>query len=126
MISSTISPVPDAPPNNFAVCIKIMVLAIPDINPPSTGLDMYPTNFPALKQANKNSQKAVTKVITGTICIASLEPAAIPRLASVPPTSAAGAASTPKTNCGDDDNSPKISTGKSEPYKPYTTGSPAT
>lgn len=44
---------------------------------------------------------------------------------STPPIMAAGAASTPKMNCGDVDSSANRITGSSDPYKPYTAGSPA-
>ena len=64
--------------------------------------------------------------MTGTSLIASPEPVTMPSEASVAPTSAAGVASTPNTNCGDEVIRLNTRIGSSEPYKPYTTGSPAT
>ena len=51
--------------------------------------------------------------------------AANPWAAMAPPTIAAGVASIPKTNCLDVENSAKNRIGNTEPYSPYTAGSPA-
>ena len=62
---------------------------------------------------------------TGTTCIACSVPGVTPSVTSAAPTSAAGAASTPNTNCLDVDSNPNIMIGNTEPYNPYTAGSPA-
>ena len=50
----------------------------------------------------------------------------MPKFASAPPTNAAGVASTPNTNCGEDVSKLYTKIGKIDPYRPYTTGNPAT
>ena len=56
--------------------------------------------------------------------MATLLPASIPMPSTAAPTSAAGAASTPNINCGDVENRANNMIGNTEPYKPYTAGSP--
>ena len=60
-----------------------------------------------------------------TEAYAPLTPALLPYGVKKALTSAAGAASTPKTNCGEVENKANSTIGKTEPYSPYTAGSPA-
>ena len=48
--SSGSSPEPDLPPIIFGICIKIIVSAIPLINPPITGVEINVTSLPAFKK----------------------------------------------------------------------------
>ena len=50
LISSGSSPDPAFPPNIFGICIKMIVSAIPLINPPITGVDIKSTILPAFKK----------------------------------------------------------------------------
>ena len=44
------SPEPDLPPMILGICIKIIVNAIPLINPPITGVEINVTSLPAFKK----------------------------------------------------------------------------
>ena len=90
-----------------------------------TGAEMYLTTRPARKHQNSRNHSPVRKLSTGTSAIASAEPRLSPAAPRALPTMTAGIASTPTTNCGELVSRAKHRIGSSEPYSPYTGGSPA-
>jgi hypothetical protein len=83
------------------------------------------TSFPAFIKENASSHTETKNVSTGTIAMASSLPASTCKVKSAEPISAAGAASTPNINCGDVERSANARIGNTDPYRPYTAGSPA-
>ena len=115
LMSSAISPLPLVPPSIFGICINMIVVDIPLIKPPITGVDMYVTSFPARNIRNISSQQATRIVSIGTKRTASSLPDSIPRDATNAPINAAGAASTPKMNCFELERNPNINIGNIDP-----------
>ena len=66
LISSISSPVPEVPPNNFGICISMIVQQIPDTKPAMTVSEIYCTIFPAFRKYKSKSQHPAINATVGT------------------------------------------------------------